>query len=110
MFNSIRPVTKLITTGRGTSKKQGWEKIARYLKAIFLHVGKDRTLTSDLQPHTMLFGAMKATEMLDQYHSVDWFRHPDVSSTLVMSALQHQSSYVTVADFAAFVTKNNLNA
>ena len=110
MFNSIRPVNKLITTGGGTSKKQGWEKIARYLKAIFLRVGKVRTITSDLKAHTMLFGAMKATEMLDHYHSVDWFRHPDVSSTLVMTALQHQGSYVTAADFAAFVGRNNLNA
>jgi len=73
-------------------------------------VGKVRTLTSDLKPHTMLFGAMKATEMLDHYHNVDWFRHPDVSSTLVMTALQHQSNYVTVADFEAFAGRNNLNA
>ena len=28
VFNSIRPLNKLITTGGGTSKKQGWEKIA----------------------------------------------------------------------------------
>ncbi len=91
-------------------KKQGWEKIARYLKAIFLRVGKVRTVTSDLQPHTMLFGAMKATEMLDHYQSVDWFRHPDMLSTLVMMALQHQSKYITVEDFTAFVGQNNLNA
>ena len=58
----------------------------------------------------MIFGAMKAMEMLNNYHIVDWFRHPDVSSTLVMTALQHQSKYVTVEDFTAFVGRNNLNA
>ena len=50
-------------------------------------MGKVRTLTSELKAHTMLLGVMKATELLDQYHTVDWFCHPDVSSTLVMTAL-----------------------
>lgn len=36
----------------------------------------------------MIFGMMKATDMLDEYDLLDWIRHSDISSAMIIAALE----------------------
>ena len=36
----------------------------------------------------MIFGIMKATELLDGYGKLEWIRHPDISSAMIIASLQ----------------------
>ena len=36
----------------------------------------------------MLFGIMRATELLDEYSKAEWVTHPSVSAAMVLASLQ----------------------
>ena len=46
---------------------------------------------------TRLFGVLKAIELLDEFAEMDWIRHPDLSSALVIAALQKDGKQVQEA-------------
>ena len=46
---------------------------------------------------SMLYGMMRSTQMLQAYGELGWIRHPDVSSALVVAALQKVGKAVTDA-------------
>ena len=58
-------------TQAGVAKLAAWDKICTYLKAICDRVTKVHTISTDLSPEAMLFGMMKATELLDQFDQHD---------------------------------------
>ena len=45
----------------------------------------------------MLYGMLKATVLLEGYVAVQWIRHPDVSSSLVIASLQREGKLMDEA-------------
>jgi hypothetical protein len=96
LLESVSPLYRLLT-GAGLTAELSWSKVLTYLKTVFDQVQKVRSITREPTPHAMIFGMMKATEMLEDYGHLEWIRHPDVSSALVISALQRDGKTVDSA-------------
>ena len=59
-----------------------------FTMSIFETTHRVRTITSEGAAHTMLFGIMRATELLDEYLKAEWVNHPSVLSAMVLASLQ----------------------
>jgi phage tail sheath gpL-like len=54
---------------------------------------------------SMIYGMLRATQLLGAYADLGWIRHPDVSSALVVASLKREGKAVTKA-----VEKLNIDA
>ena len=57
-----------------------------------------------------LYGMLKASSLLDEFTQLDWVRHPDVSSGLVLAALQKDAKAVEEALELLRKNVNGINA
>jgi hypothetical protein len=87
-LDSLMPFYKLLT-GAGLTKAEAWDnKILTYAMSVFASVHRVRTVTSETKTHTMMFGVMRATELLEEYTKAGWIRHSSVSAAMVFASLQ----------------------
>jgi hypothetical protein len=87
-LDSMVPFYKLLT-GAGLTAGEAWEnKILTYSMSVFASVHRVRTITSERNTHTRLFGVMRATELLEEYTKAGWIRHSSVSAAMVFASLQ----------------------
>ena len=84
-------------TQAGLSEAEAWLKCLTYARAVFTHVHEVHTVSSVHSVGSMLFGMMRSTVLLQAYGELGWIRHPDVSSALVVAALQKEGKAVTEA-------------
>ena len=88
LLHSIAPFYRLMLSA-GLTSAQAWSsKTLTYLRAVFDRIHSVRSLSSEKNAASMLFGMMRATELLDTYGQLEWVRHPDISSAMIISALQ----------------------
>lgn len=103
-FESLDPFSKMMTDA-GLGVDEAWGKCLTYARAVFLRVHEVRTAETHLTAGSMLYGMMKASNLLSAYGELGWIRHPDVSSALVVAALQKEGKAVAAA--IAKATKPN---
>lgn len=53
-----------------------------------------RTTSTDHTEGAMLYGMLRATQLLAGYGDLGWIRHPDVSSALVVASLQKEGTAI----------------
>ena len=63
-------------------------KVLTYAMSVFGGIQRVRTLSSEELDHVMVFGTLRATELLDEYIKADWIRHPAVFVAMVFASLQ----------------------
>ena len=95
-LESLLPFHKMMTNA-GLSESEAWKKVLTYVTAVFMRVGQVRTITMAMNDGTRLFGVFKAIELLDEFADMAWIRHPDLSSALVIAALQKDGKQVQEA-------------
>ena len=95
-LESLEPFFKLMT-GSGLTDDEGWEKVLMLVVAVFQRVHQVRTVTNVAMDGAYLYGMLKASALLDEFTQLDWVRHPDVSSGLVLAALQKDAKAVEEA-------------
>jgi len=95
-LQSLLPFSKMMTKA-GLSPEVAWTKCLTYALAVFERIHEVRTTALLHTPGSMLYGMMRATRLLQTYTEIGWIRHPDVSSALVMAALQRQGAENVVA-------------
>ena len=83
---------------------KAWKKVLTYATAVFKRVHAVHTITSVMTDGARLFGVLKSIELLDAFAEAEWIRHPDLSSALVIAALQKDGKQVQEA--MALLTKN----
>ena len=82
------PFYKLLAMA-GLPATEAWgNKMLTFTMSIFETTHRVRTITSEGAAHTMLFGIMRATELLDEYAKAEWVKHPSVSAAMVLASLQ----------------------
>ena len=87
-LNSLIPFYNLLS-GAGVSDKVAWDdKMLTYVTAVWERIHSVRTITSEQSPAAMIFGMMKATDLLDEYGKLDWIHHSDVAAAMVITSLQ----------------------
>ena len=64
------------------------DKMLTYVTAVWERIHSVRTITSEQTAGSMIFGMMKATDLLDEYGKLEWIRHSDVSAAMVITSLQ----------------------
>ena len=95
LVESMLPFYKMMT-GAGLGSKEAWDnKECTYLKAVFRRVYEVRTVSTKQSIGAMIYGMLRATNLLDDYTALDWIRHPDVSSALVVASLQREGKQLT---------------
>ena len=95
-LESLLPFHKMMHQA-GLSDEEAWTKCLTYARAVFARVYEVRTTSSQHTVGSMLYGMMRATQLLQGYGELGWIRHPDVSSALVVAALQKEGKAVTEA-------------
>jgi len=95
-LESLLPFHKMMTQA-GLSDEEAWGKCLTYARAVFARIFEVRTVASVHTVGSMLYGMMRSTQMLQGYGELGWIRHPDVSSALVVAALQKEGKAVTDA-------------
>ena len=90
-LESFLPFYKMLME-TGLSQKKAWQKVLTYATAVFKRVSEVRTVSSVVNDGVMLYGMLASTTLLDAFCDLDWIRHPDVSSALVLAALQRDGS------------------
>ena len=95
-LESLLPFHKMMTEA-GLGMEEAWGKCLTYARAVFVRVYEVRTVASVHTVGSMLYGMMRATQMLQAYGELGWIRHPDVSSALVVAALQKEGKAVSEA-------------
>ena len=86
-LESLLPFNKMMRQA-GLSEEEAWGKCLTYAGAVFTRIYEVRTVASVRTIGSMLYGMMRATKLLQSYGELGWIRHPDVSSALVVAALQ----------------------
>jgi len=86
-LESLLPFNKMMRQA-GLSEEEAWGKCLTYAGAVFTRIYEVRTVASVRTIGSMLYGMMRATRLLQSYSELGWIRHPDVSSALVVAALQ----------------------
>ena len=92
-IESLLPFDKMMT-GAGLGASESWNKCLTYSKAIFKRVHEVRTTSTDHTEGAMLYGMLRATQLLAGYGDLGWIRHPDVSSALVVASLQKEGTAI----------------
>jgi hypothetical protein len=92
-LKSLVPFYEMMT-GAGLKKDDAWSKCLTYARAVFEHIYEVRSTSADKTPGAMIHGMLRATQMLQSYMELGWIRHPDVSSALVVAALQMEGKAV----------------
>ena len=95
-LESFLPFDKMLTKA-GIKSDKAWQKVLTYTTAVCKRVAEVRTVSAVLNEGVMLYGMLLATDLLDAFCDLDWIRHPDVSSALVLAALQRDASAVDEA-------------
>ena len=95
-LKSLIPFYEMMT-GAGLKKDDAWAKCLTYSRAVFEHVYEVRSTSADKTPGAMIHGMLRSTQMLQSYMELGWIRHPDVSSALVVAALQMEGKSVDAA-------------
>jgi hypothetical protein len=110
-LEAIVPFYNLMT-GANAGAKDAWDnKMLTFVLEVWERVQAVRTVTSESTSASMIFGIMKATDLLDRYSELGWIRHPDVSSALVIASLQrdgkgNKSSADKLGELATAVATN----
>ena len=86
-LESLLPFNKMMEQS-GMSPGESWKKCLTYARAVFTRIHEVRTVSTEHTAGSMLYGMMRVTRMLESYGELGWIRHPDVSSALVVAALQ----------------------
>ena len=97
-LNSLGPFFRMMTRA-GLSDAEAWDKVLTFVKAVFDRIAQVRNVSSDndLGPGFKIYGAMRATALLEGYSDLGWIRHPDVSSALVVASMQREGKGVSDA-------------
>ena len=95
-LKSLIPFYEMMT-GAGLKKDDAWSKCLTYSRAVFEHIYEVRSTSADKTPGAMIHGMLRSTQMLQSYMELGWIRHPDVSSALVVAALQMEGKAVDAA-------------
>ena len=95
-LESLLPFNKMMTNA-GLTPDEAWLKVLIYVTAVFRRVHAVRTITVTMTDGARLFGVLKAIELLDEFADAEWIRHPDLSSALVLAALQKDGKSVQEA-------------
>ena len=90
-MESILPFYRMLT-GAQIDSGTAWDRVLGYTKAVFDRVHVVRTTSMDRTQGGMIYGMLLATQALEGYALLGWIRHPDVSSSLVISALKRDGS------------------
>lgn len=85
-------------TGAQIGGSTAWDRVLGYTKAVFSRIHEVRTQSMDRTQGAMIYGMLLATQLLEGYALLGWIRHPDVSSSLVISALKKDAGHT--ADMA----------
>ena len=93
-LESLLPFNKMMVQA-GMSHTEAWKKCLTYSRAVFTRIHEVRTVSTEHTAGSMLYGMMRATRMLESYGELGWIRHPDVSSALVVPALQKDGKSLT---------------
>ena len=88
---SILPFHRMLT-GAQIDSGTAWDRVLGYTKAVFDRVHEVRTTSLDRTQGGMIYGMLLATQLLEGYALLGWIRHPDVSSSLVISALKRDGN------------------
>ena len=86
-IESILPFYRMLT-GAQIDGATAWDRVLGYTKAVFVRIHEVRTQSMDRTQGAMIYGQLLATQLLEGYALLGWIRHPDVSSSLVISALK----------------------
>ena len=86
-MESILPFNRMLT-GAQIEGATAWDRVLGYTKAVFSRIHEVRTVSMDRTQGAMIYGMLLATQLLEGYALLGWIRHPDVSSSLVISALK----------------------
>ena len=95
-LESLLPFHKMMNQA-GLGEDEAWTKCLTYARAVFARIFEVRTVASVHTVGSMLYGMMRATQLLQGYGELGWIRHPDVSSALVVAALQKEGKAVSEA-------------
>ena len=76
------------------SEQEAWLKCLTYTRAVFTRIHEVRTVASVHKLGSMLFDMMRTTVLLQAYGELGCICHPDVSSALVVAALQKEGNAV----------------
>jgi hypothetical protein len=109
-LESLMPFSKMMTQA-GLSEEEGWQKVLTYVTAVCKRVKEVRTTVNIKHDGARLYGMLLSLDLLDAFSDLDWIRHPDVSSALVVAALQKDGKAVqeALALLAKHVTQINTN-
>ena len=73
----------------GLQATEAWgNEMLTFTMSIFETTHRVHTITSEGAAYTMMFGIMRATELLDEYSKAEWVKHPSVSADMVLASLQ----------------------
>ena len=84
-------------TGTGLGMTKALLKYLTYSRALFTRVYEVRTVSADKTLGAMIYGMLRATQLLEGFAALGWIRHPDVSSALVVASLQKEGKSVDEA-------------
>jgi len=91
------PFYKMMT-GTGLDSKEAYDnKACTYLKAVFRRVYEVMTVSTEQSVGAMIYGVLRATNLLDDYTALDWIRHPDVPLALVVASPQREGKQLTTS-------------
>ena len=82
-----------------------------YVTAVWERIHSVRVITQEQSPAEMIFGMMKATNLLDEYGKLEWIRHSDVLAGMVITLLQRdgQGNSSTTTKLAEHTTTVSAN-
>ena len=95
-LDSFDPFFKMMHQA-GLTESDSWEKCLIFVKAVFTRISEVRGVTHRPTPGSMLYGMLRATSLLQEYVEVDWIRHAEVASALVIAALEKEGHVVKEA-------------
>ena len=84
---SVLPFNRMMT-GAQIAVDTAWDRVLGYAKAVFARIHEVRTVSMDRTQGGMIYGMLLSCQLLEGYALLGWIRHPDVSSSLVISALK----------------------
>ena len=82
-------------------------KCLTYSKALFLRIYEVRLVPDDSTLGAMIYGMLRATQLLESFAELGGIRHPDGSSALVVASLQKEAKRLDEA-LKGIVNKTDL--
>ena len=94
----------------GLSNSDAWDRVEVFAQEFFMDVHSFRIVSSKRNAADMCWGAMKATDRVEQYRREKFIEFSKVTSILALTSMEHEGKGLTEALGAVISDRDKVKA